>query len=76
MTNTDPGLKLGSDGLFRLTSKSAAINGGVSSGEKDDMLGNLRDNKKDVGAEEFGGTKPNRHPLTPANVGPYWMIKK
>ena len=76
MFNTDPKLKLGSDGLYLLTPKSPAINAGVNSDEKDDMLGNMRDNKKDIGAEEFGGVKSTRHPLTPSEVGPNWMIKK
>ena len=76
ITTTNPGLKQGSDGLFHLSSKSAAINAGVNSDEKDDMLGNMRDSKKDIGAEEFGSVKPARHPLSPAEVGPDWMIRK
>ena len=43
---------------------------------KDDFAGVLRDSKKDIGAEEFGGVKPMRHPLTPSEVGPNWLSKK
>jgi hypothetical protein len=28
------------------------------------------------GAEEFGSVAPIRHPLTPQEVGPDWMLKK
>jgi hypothetical protein len=69
-------LKLGKDGLYRLLSKSPAINSGVVSELKDDFLGVERDSKIDIGAEEFGGVSPIRHPLTPNEVGPDWMLKK
>jgi poly(beta-D-mannuronate) lyase len=76
ITKADPKLKLGSDGLYRLGSKSSAINSGATSDVKDDFLGVERDNKKDIGAEEFGGVIPTRQPLTPAEVGPDWLSKK
>jgi poly(beta-D-mannuronate) lyase len=72
----NPKLKLGNDGLCRLVSKSPAINGGVDSEVKEDFAGNLRDSKKDIGAEEFGALKPSRHPLIPNEVGPDWIAKK
>lgn len=74
--NVDPKLKLGSDGLYRLVSKSPAINSGVVSEVNDDFVGVARDSKKDIGAEEFGGVKPIRHPLTPKEVGPDWLLIK
>jgi poly(beta-D-mannuronate) lyase len=76
ITKADPKLKLGSDGLYRLVSKSPAINNGAISDVKDDFAGVERDSKKDIGAEEYEGVKPIRHPLTPAEVGPDWLSKK
>ncbi|QBN17440.1 polysaccharide lyase 6 family protein [Flavobacterium nackdongense] len=73
---SDPKLKLGSDGLYRLVSKSPAINNGADSDAKDDFEGSLRDAKRDIGAQEFGTVTPVRHPLTPNEVGPDWMLKK
>jgi hypothetical protein len=43
---------------------------------KDDCMGVERDSKSDIGAEEFGSVAPIRHPLTPQEVGPDWMLKK
>ncbi len=74
--NIDPLVKLSSDGLYRLSIKSPAIDNAISSDVKDDVRGTIRDNKKDIGAEEYSNTKPIRKPLTPAEVGPDWMIKK
>ena len=73
---SDPKMKLGTDGLYRLMAKSPAINSGAVSEVKDDFMGIIRDSKKDIGAEEFGGATPTRHPLTPGEVGPDWMLKK
>jgi poly(beta-D-mannuronate) lyase len=72
----DPLVKLSTDCLYRLMMKSPAINNAVTSDVKDDVGGVIRDNKKDIGAEEYSNTKPNRKPLTPVEVGPDWMIKK
>jgi hypothetical protein len=74
--NVDPKMKLGSDGVYRLMAKSPAINNGALSDVKDDFVGVERDSKKDIGAEEFGDSKATRHPLTPNEVGPDWMLKK
>ena len=74
--NIDPKMKSGKDGLYRLVSKSPAINSGADSDVKDDFMGNVRDAKKDIGAEEFGESKATRQPLTPSEVGPDWMLKK
>ena len=72
----DPGIALGSDRMYRLSKGSKAINTGENSTENDDILGNIRDGIKDIGAEEFSSLKPVRLPLTPVDVGPVWMIKK
>jgi len=74
--NANPKLQLATDGLFRITAKSPAINSGVVSDVMDDFSGATRDGKKDIGAEEFGITKSSRHPLTPNEVGPNWLLKK
>ncbi len=74
ITISNPKLKLGSDGLYRLGSQSPALNNGSVSDVKDDFAGVLRDSKKDIGAEEFGGVTPIRFPLTPKEVGPDWLL--
>ena len=76
ITNIDPLLKASNGGLFHITAKSPAINNAVVSDVKDDFAGIIRDDKKDIGAEEFSVAKPLRHPLTASEVGPNWMIKK
>lgn len=76
IANIDPLLKSSNGGLFHITAKSPAINNAVVSDVKDDFAGIVRDDKKDIGAEEFSVSKPLRHPLTAAEVGPNWMIKK
>ncbi len=76
ITNTDPMLKSGTDGLFHIAAKSPAVNAGVVSDVQDDFFGIARDDKKDIGAEESSALKPVRHPLTTIEVGPDWMNKK
>ncbi len=76
ITSIDPKLVLDADGLYRLSKDSPAINSGATSDVKDDMDGQVRDNKKDVGADEWSQTKVLRHPLTAREVGPEWVIKK
>lgn len=72
----DPLLKLGSDRLYHLTSSSPAINNGVVSNVKDDIEGKTRDDKKDIGSSEYSDIKSVRHPLTAAEVGAGWYVKK
>ena len=72
----DPNLVPGRDGLYRLSQNSPAVDSGVKSGIADDMDGQVRDNKKDIGADEYSGAKIIHHPLTPDEVGPEWIIKK
>ena len=72
----DPNLVLGADGLYRLSKDSPAINSGAISDVNDDMDGQMRDEKKDIGADEWSQAKVLRHPLTAREVGPEWVIKK
>jgi len=71
----DPVLVLGADSLYRLSAKSPAVNGGAASDVLDDMDGQRRDEKSDVGADEISQTKSLRHPLSANEVGPAWVIK-
>jgi len=70
-----PKLTYGKDGLFRLDKNSPLINAGVNSNVKTDMDGQLRDEKKDIGADEFMNSKITIHPLKANEVGPKWMLK-
>jgi hypothetical protein len=72
-----PGTKMGdpklvkSDGAFRITAGSAAIDSAVGSYPyvTDDMDGQPR-TKADVGADELAAGPVTRHPLVEADVGP------
>ena len=72
----DPKLVMCKDGLYRPSIGSPAIGGGADTDIKDDMDGNPRGIKKDVGAAQLSETKPVQHPLTSDEVGPEWIIKK
>ena len=72
----NPNLLLYDDGLFRPAQNSPLINAGAKSDVVDDVFGNVRDEKKDIGAIEFGNTKAIRHPLSADEVGPEWVIKR
>jgi poly(beta-D-mannuronate) lyase len=67
----NPGL-VDAKGMWRLQRSSPAIDAAV--GEfpfvKNDMEEQLRDNKKDVGADEFSFAKPKNRPLSAKDVGP------
>ncbi|MBD3377678.1 T9SS type A sorting domain-containing protein [candidate division KSB1 bacterium] len=67
----DPMLALLND-WYQITATSPAVDAGV--GEFSDVLedidGILRDDHKDIGADELGSGP--RQPLTPADVGPAW----
>ncbi|MFC0629250.1 polysaccharide lyase 6 family protein [Kribbella deserti] len=68
----DPKLVAGSDGVYRISTGSAAINGGTLSlsSVTDDLDGHARSTPFDVGADEFSTLAPVRRPLTTADVGP------
>ncbi len=72
----DPMMMLGGDGLFRPAKNSPAMDSGVRSDVSTDMDGQIRDGKKDIGADEYSDSIIIRHPLTADEVGPEWIIKK
>ena len=74
--NIDPKLVLREDGLYGLSKVSPARQTGARSDVTEDMDGQLRSEKKDIGADELSETKVVRHPLTPNEVGPPWVVKK
>lgn len=61
-----------SNGLFRPTGNSSAINAAVETPVNDDIDGQPR-NKPDIGADEASRQPVKRKPLTPRDVGPLWM---
>jgi hypothetical protein len=70
----DPSLSLNDDGVYRPAANSPAINSGIRSDVLDDMDGQIRDDRKDIGADEYSGSAIVRHPLTAGDVGPEWII--
>lgn len=71
---TDPLLSL-KDSFYRPSKKSPAIDKGFQVDVKDDMDGQSRRGKIDIGADEISSTKIIRKPLSPENVGAEWVIK-
>ncbi|TDU84256.1 poly(beta-D-mannuronate) lyase [Kribbella voronezhensis] len=72
-TRADPKLVAGSDGVYRLSTGSAAVNASSqdhSSQVTDDLDGQPRVAPYDVGADELSTATTLRHPLTPTDVGP------
>src|SRR5262245_54055066 len=77
ITNVDPQLQLGTDGLWRPTPASPAINGvsgDFSSLLTTDMDGQARIGIYDVGADEVSATTIVRRPLVAGDVGPGWLF--
>lgn len=71
VTEVNPQL-MQTNGLSRLPKRSPAIDAAVGSFPfvKNDIDGQKRDNKKDVGADEFSTAKVINRPLTAKEVGP------
>ena len=72
-TRADPKLTAASDGVYRLSTGSAAVNATTmdhSSRVTDDLDGHPRTAPYDVGADEYSTAAPIRSPLTAAQVGP------
>lgn len=71
----NPLLSKDSDGIYRLTSKSPAIDAaeGAYNEVTDDMDGQIRSGKKDIGADEYSTSERTRGPLTKNDVGPDWL---
>ncbi|MFC8448902.1 chondroitinase-B domain-containing protein [Kitasatospora sp. NPDC057223] len=68
----DPLLRLESDGVYRLSAGSPAINAATLTDPvvTQDLDGHPRGSSRDVGADEYTTLAPVRRPLTPADVGP------
>ena len=70
----DPQLQIGSDGLYRPTGTSPAIDAIATGGYvTTDMDGQPRINPFDIGADEFSTAQIARKPLEAADVGPAWL---
>jgi poly(beta-D-mannuronate) lyase len=72
-TRADPKLQSGTDGVYRLSTGSAALNAATQNHTAqvtDDLDGQPRTTPYDVGADEFSTQTPLRRPLNPADVGP------
>ncbi len=70
---SDPMLTQDNDGVFRLKKESPAVNRGTKSDVMTDMNGRLRDNRPDIGAEEFSDSTQHLRPLNADDVGPEWI---
>lgn len=74
ITEIDPQLVLGTDGLWRPSATSPAINGATATvSVTDDMDGQPRIGLYDIGADEVSTAQIARMPLTTANVGASWF---
>ncbi len=73
----DPKLIMGDDGLWRPAANSPII--GAAEGDypfvSEDIDGQPRGHKKDVGCDEASEGPIKRRPLTPDDVGPQWDVK-
>ncbi|MEM8678837.1 MAG: chondroitinase-B domain-containing protein [Planctomycetota bacterium] len=71
---TDPQLVVGSDGLWRLSAGSPAIDAAsLGYALADDMDGQPRVGLFDIGADEFSTASIVRTPLDADDVGPLWL---
>ncbi len=76
ISNINPQLQFDSSGLWRPSSTSPAIDGGVGSYSSlftDDMDGQARIGLFDIGADEFSAAQIVRKPLLAGDVGPGWL---
>ncbi|MER5744914.1 polysaccharide lyase 6 family protein [Streptomyces sp. NPDC002225] len=71
-TRADPKLVVGADGVARLSAGSPAIGAATLTGTSvpDDLDGDPRGSKRDIGADQYSTAAALRHPLTSADVGP------
>ncbi|MFB6814587.1 chondroitinase-B domain-containing protein [Streptomyces sp. NPDC056347] len=71
-TRADPKLATGTDGVARLSAGSPAIGAATLTGTAvtDDIDGDPRGSKRDIGADQYSTAAALRHPLTTADVGP------
>jgi chondroitinase B-like protein len=73
----DPKLEKAADGLWRPAADSPAIGAGVKPPIRvmEDMDGQPRGSRPDIGADQRSTDPILRRPLKPADVGPEWMLK-
>ncbi len=69
----NPLLKLAKDGLYRPEKNSPAIGQAVEPFVNDDMDGQPRKSRSDIGADEVSDEPITRRPLIPEDVGAPWM---
>jgi poly(beta-D-mannuronate) lyase len=74
----DPKLGKGNDGLWRPNPSSPAFGAGEGdySDIAEDIDGQPRGERKDVGCDQISDETVKYRVLTPEDVGPFWMIKK
>ena len=67
----------GPDGLFRPDSMSADRDAGRGTFPfvTEDMDGQVRTGRKDVGADQMSNESIKYHPLRPDDVGPHWKSR-
>jgi poly(beta-D-mannuronate) lyase len=69
----DPLLVMGAGGLWRPRRGSPLVDGGARSVVADDVDGQPRRGRPDVGADETSTAKALHRPLTARDVGPRWL---
>ena len=73
----DPQLERSADGLFRPSARSPVIDRAVAGHGKsvdEDMDGQVRDGRFDIGADELSAARVVRRPLSAGDVGPSWSV--
>lgn len=73
ISQVDPQLVLGADGLWRPSAGSPAVDGASSGYVTEDMDGQARIGLFDVGADELSFAQIVRKPLTTGDVGASWF---
>ena len=66
----------GTDGLFRPAQSSVTISAARGSFPfvNEDIDGQTRTNRKDIGADQLSNETIKYHPLSPEEVGPHWKL--
>lgn len=74
----DPKLKKGKDSLWRPEPSSPAVGAGEGDYRAitEDIDGQSRGEKKDVGCDQISNEPVKHRALTPQDAGPAWMLKK
>jgi poly(beta-D-mannuronate) lyase len=74
----DPKLEKDSNGLWRPASSSPVIGAGEGNYSviMEDIDGQPREQKRDIGCDQVSDEPVKHHVLTPQDVGPIWMLKE